>query len=1286
MSSKRNAFCFLMLAFLIGIGGAAFAQPIFENKTPTGFSSADSTRQERFITDTDVTVLVDLNEAANATYPVIGNFQKLEKSVPYFSSGSNAGYMSQAVAVDDNGVIHRAWIQQRGFVRQNDSASSPAYGVVYAKSFDGGKTFTDTVGVSGTMRFDMMTTNLAMTGAFSTVDLVVDSKGNPRVTYAFDFSADDFAHHEQVKTIAGTGARTFEGVFFNYSNDGGSSWLPSNNTVTISDTSLVGTTSARTDYPGRNAAFPRMAITSTDDIYIVYQRGVPAIGVGNDTDTDIMLAKMDADSLLLGTAQQVLVGGTGTIGSMGGVFIGDNDVAEVSPDIAVGDDDVLHVTWFVPGASATAPIRYKSVPSEDWNNVGATGWNQDTDVGAQVGTFDTRTAGQNIGLSTSPGAAGLVFNQGVTDHMHLFPTVVVDTERTPDRVYVFWKHTDAILANPYTDENIRYGFYDYDGLVGGLSTWSSVSDAFPTGHDGSNPKPATAAGLFQNAAMHQIEDNWAYVDRVTAVADGRIPGTRGDIHIVFSAGDSHGFDNAAAGNANAIYYSRFNGTEWELPQVVATQANGTSDGVLATHKQLFGPDIAITPGSENVFLTYVGGAGGNGVQNKVGSTTTGDGSSTDASGVGLAGLYTNDILPLPYFKVLGRVSTFEDKSVPVGAFQYQLSYNPMNPQDGGTNDVNNLVQVTVADNVNGTGIGGSTPGSSAAPGGFLTGQWQSIGFTTLGVTSLNPGEAGAVFKGANSQSQAINDNGVFEGQTDESGSAGFAEWGDDGDKVGLLVKMNVLGSDSSTNVLVIGSSSSAVGPGGTGGEVVADSSTQSISVQHEVGKGPASSSFVEGVRRNVAAGAYNATVYNARVAASGSYFVIGADIDIIAANSAPSVSVLTPDASTISTGSFANETFTIRYTLFDSDDNSTDTDSDTLRAALYAYPDNGLRNVQDIKTFATLLVDERDVAGATTRAATDPTATDDFVEGATASATQAYVWDDPGTTYQTSFGWAPVTKTLDGTYYIYIVADDGVNPAVYAVSGGALRVRHIPIVRTVAPVAADTVDTGEYSNLAKANPYKVQFTVVDYDDNAQVRLFYATSNSLESSNVTVTGTYPNQTLELAGATAIQLSDSLRSDEDVEFDFNVAAQGVNRDEVVAQGNYFLYAVAADDDTFAVSVSSNALAVRHSPSFEFTAPLKGMTLPLDPSQQDVYTIEWQRGRSDKDLDGNAIISLYYTGVDPKSVNYSGTDSTRLVATSGTNPGNAVLIVGNIREDDEGENDQYVWDFRNPPSALP
>ena len=117
----------------------------------------------------------------------------------------------------------------------------------------------------------------------------------------------------------------------------------------------------------------------------------------------------------------------------------------------------------------------------------------------------------------------------------------------------------------------------------------------------------------------------------------------------------------------------------------------------------------------------------------MGATTTGTASSTNASGRGLSALYTNDILPLPYFKVIGRVSTYEDLSVPAGGFQYQVTYNPVNPQAGVTfatsaadNDGNNIVKVTVADNVNGTGIGGATPGTSSAPGGFLTGQWQRV--------------------------------------------------------------------------------------------------------------------------------------------------------------------------------------------------------------------------------------------------------------------------------------------------------------------------------------------------------------------------------------------------------------------------------------------------------------------------------------------------------------------------------------------------------------------------------
>ena len=224
------------------------------------------------------------------------------------------------------------------------------------------------------------------------------------------------------------------------------------------------------------------------------------------------------------------------------------------------------------------------------------------------------------------------------------------------------------------------------------------------------------------------------------------------------------------------------------------------------------------------------------------------------------------------------------------------------------------------------------------------------------------------------------------------------------------------------------------------------------------------------------------------------------------------------------------ELVVLQFDGFDDDVSDAGAAAPALGAALYSYPDNGLSSVQDIKTFATLIVDERDVTGASTRGATDPAATNDFIEGSSSGNTQAYAWDDPGSTAQAAFGWAPLTKTLDGNYYIYIVADDGTNPPVFAVSGGALQVRHIPIVRSVSPVAADTTDTGEYSNLAKANPYKVKFTVDDYDDNAQMRLFMSTAGNLALSEVKITGTFPDQTLELEGATVMQLSDTLRTDE------------------------------------------------------------------------------------------------------------------------------------------------------------
>ncbi len=1292
MSPKLKSFLAFVLIF--GLATLASAQPIFENRTPVGFSPSDSSSSAAFVTDKDITVLVDLNKAANSTNPVTGNFQKVEKAVPYFSTAKTAGYMSQAIAVDANGVIHRAWIQARGnavtgFGTSADATTTPAYGVVYAKSFNGGKTFTDTVAVSGSLRFDMITTNLAMTSGFSTVDMVLDSKGNPRIAYAMDQSPDGINGvnvaadgFQTYRYRSGRLTRQFDNIYFNYSNDGGSTWLPANSAVVINDTS---TTTAAT-WPGRKCAFPRLGVTSTDDIFVAYERQT-----GTATQ-DIMLAKMDADSLKSGSAQQVRIGSLGTVGSTGGVRIDLDASSGVSPDIAIGDDDALHVVFFSP-IGVASPIYHKTVPATSWSNVGLTGWNQNV-VGATVGSFNTSTT--NLGIDATAFLGDNVLFALGAGKLHLFPTVVVDKERTPDRVYILWKHTDALAASPGADENIAYNTFSYDGSTGGASTWGTTQYAFPTGA-GTAYYNVGGSGLFQQGSIYQVEGFWGFVDRVSAWVDQAVPGSRGDLHIVFSGGASEKGPRALggslasasiAGKANSLYYSRYNGTEWELPQVVASARNSSvvaststtyDDGVQSTSRDLFSPDIAMRSGDSNVYLTFVGGSPrspGVGIGNRARrffNTTASQYANTP--GRGFATLHQTNVQPLPYFKVIGRVVTYSDISVPTGANKYLLTYNPINPQAAA---LKNLVSVTVPDNVNGSGIGGATPGSSAAPGGFLTGQWRRVGFGSLGVTSLNPGDAGGIFKGAVSASEANNDNGIFEGNVDDSGTLGFAEWGDDDDKTGLMVKLNVLGSDSASNLFVIQASSSARGGGlgtvTTTGGVLTDSSTQSINVDTSSSVGanfqPRDATFVQGITTEygLAGAAANAVNF----APNGSYFWMGANINIVATNVAPVVQVTDPDATTASSG-FSNETAGIKYILFDSDTNVL-TSTTGLQMELYAYPDKGLRNVQDVRTFGLLIVDEQD--NTTVNAASG---SNDFTEGTSASNTQSYTWDDPGAALR-ALGFAALPKTSDGQYYIYLVADDLVNPPVYAVSAGPLRVRHIPLVKSLAPVTSDTVDTGEISNLSKTNPYKINFLVKDYDDNAQVRLFFSTNASIPRDSVKVTGTFPSLTLGLGGASAIQKSDTLRSEEDVNFTFDVTTQGASRDSILAQGSYTIYTVVSDGDTTILSASTKALAVRHSPSFEFTAPLTGTVNKLNSTQQDRYTLEWQRGRSDRDLDGNAIISLYYIGLDPQRKNFSGTDSTALIDSG------AVLIKGSLRENDEGGGDQFVWDFRNPPSALP
>ena len=301
--------------------------------------------------------------------------------------------------------------------------------------------------------------------------------------------------------------------------------------------------------------------------------------------------------------------------------------------------------------------------------------------------------------------------------------------------------------------------------------------------------------------------------------------------------------------------------------------------------------------------------------------------------------------------------------------------------------------------------------------------------------------------------------------------------------------------------------------------------------------------------------------------------------------------------------------------------------------------------------------------------------TNDLTEGAN----KDYTWDDPPAGLKTSALFASILRVPSGPYYIYLVADDGKNAPVFAVSSGPVSIAHSPIVQQVDPSAADTVDTGVRSGL-QANPYDLDFSVVDYDSEARVQLFYAAVSGITS--VSAKGVYPNQKFvlgkSLSGTRGTAIVDStVLTSRDHEFSWDITSP------LVSQGSYFLYAVATDSAHVTVGNSTASLTLRHSPSFVFFEPPENTQRTIDTGSQPIYTIQWQKGPGDKDLDHNANISLYFTTKNPATKNYAGTDSTNLVAAG---DGNAQLIVGGLSENADGASDMYVWDFRDPPDEVP
>ncbi len=400
--------------------------------------------------------------------------------------------------------------------------------------------------------------------------------------------------------------------------------------------------------------------------------------------------------------------------------------------------------------------------------------------------------------------------------------------------------------------------------------------------------------------------------------------------------------------------------------------------------------------------------------------------------------------------------------------------------------------------------------------------------------------------------------------------------------------------------------------------------------------------------------------------AIGDFFLLGARIDIVDANTAPTVSLSQPDG----VADTANTSYPIRYSLADPDD---DLVASGLQAALYFAESGGLSTVQDIRIFGTLIADENDILNAA--------GTTDFTEGNN----QTYSWDDPPTALKNLL-FASILQVPSAEYYIYLVADDGENPPVFVRSPGTLVVRHKPLVLYLDPADRETVDSGVRSG-SNANPYDLDFAVRDYDNqgSSQVALFYSAVSGLTS--VSASGTYPNQSFALgksvAGARAIfiERSDTLTSaDHQFSWDTTDSVFVAPDSAAVVAGNYYLYIVVSDSIDVVVGQSAAQLTVRHAPSFVFYEPPKDTHRRINSGSQPVYTIQWQKGPGDADFDDDAEIDFYYTTDNPVNINYEEVPDS-LLKDSDTR----TLAVGRA-EDGGGGLDMYGWNLRHAPEDVP
>ncbi|MFC1607001.1 T9SS type A sorting domain-containing protein [Candidatus Latescibacterota bacterium] len=317
----------------------------------------------------------------------------------------------------------------------------------------------------------------------------------------------------------------------------------------------------------------------------------------------------------------------------------------------------------------------------------------------------------------------------------------------------------------------------------------------------------------------------------------------------------------------------------------------------------------------------------------------------------------------------------------------------------------------------------------------------------------------------------------------------------------------------------------------------------------------------------------------------------------------------------------------------------------------------------------------------------------------------------------------------EGTYYFYITSKFTGDYSLSRSDG--LVVRHWPNVDivafdrdgvgnlTTADDADVTLDSGNYygydntiSGTGKTT-LDLYVSVDDFDDNANVSLFYSTNNALTTSDLTTTTVavaWGDSTVVtgLTGATA--LADTLIENQEDQNGYIVWNWDVgSASPPITAGTYTVYAVANDGKnqhilgTYGLDSADGQETVKiiHSPylvidaltEYDLGTDVSGEStgstfadVTIDPAQTDVIMLSWGKSGTggDVDLDDSATIEFYlaYAGTATTAA-YGTSDASTIRTAANTAAGNTAAgvhrIASGLSEDAEAQSSSYYeWNL--------